>query len=160
MTESTLRKTLVRLATGDGHRSETARLNDVFDEVETALRAGVRRAAVLDALHRQGFRMTLYSFESALARLRKRRRPTAQKPADSSLAQVVSTPALGGAPEPLRSSDQRLAQTGSTLVAVPEDWLTAELTPAQYRLLSTAQKAQKRQAAVEEVFPNPYKKPA
>lgn len=61
------------LATGDKARSETARLRDVVDEVEAALAAGVSRAAILEALHGQGFTMTLKSFESALYRIRKQR---------------------------------------------------------------------------------------
>lgn len=61
------------LAEGDKARSETARLRDVIDEVETALAAGVSRAAILEALHSQGFTMTLKSFESALYRIRRQR---------------------------------------------------------------------------------------
>lgn len=69
------------LATGDKARSETARLRDVVDEVEAALAAGVSRAAVLEALHGQGFTMTLKSFESALYRIRKQRERTGQRQA-------------------------------------------------------------------------------
>ena len=70
------------LATGDKARSETARLRDVVDEVEAALAAGVSRAAILEALHGQGFTMTLKSFESALYRIRKQRgQDTAGTPA-------------------------------------------------------------------------------
>jgi hypothetical protein len=61
------------LAEGDKARSKTARLRDVIDEVETALAAGVSRAAILEALHSQGFTMTLKSFESALYRIRRQR---------------------------------------------------------------------------------------
>ncbi|WP_234417007.1 hypothetical protein [Xanthomonas fragariae] len=64
---------LRELAKGDKNRSETARLRDVIDEVEAAITAGVSRSAVLEALHGQGFTMTLKSFESALYRIRKQR---------------------------------------------------------------------------------------
>ncbi|MEQ7770327.1 hypothetical protein [Xanthomonas hortorum] len=64
---------LRELAKGDKSRSETARLRDVIDEVEAAITAGVSRSAVLEALHGQGFTMTLKSFESALYRIRKQR---------------------------------------------------------------------------------------
>lgn len=66
MQKDSVADVLRSLATGDKSRSETARLRDVFPEVETALNAGVSRAAILDALHGQGFTMTLKSFESAL----------------------------------------------------------------------------------------------
>ncbi len=62
------------LAIGDKSRSETARLRDVFDGVEAALSAGVSRAAVLEALHGQGFTITAKSFESALYRIRKKKK--------------------------------------------------------------------------------------
>jgi len=53
-------------------RSETARLRDILDEIETALSAGVSRDAVFNTLREQGFRMTFKSFESALYRIRKK----------------------------------------------------------------------------------------
>jgi hypothetical protein len=73
MTKTSVADVLRELAKGDKARSETARLRDVMDEVEAALAAGVSRAAVLEALHGQGFTMTLKSFESALYRIRKQR---------------------------------------------------------------------------------------
>lgn len=73
MTKTSVADVLRELAKGDESRSETARLRDVIDEVEAALAAGVSRSAVLEALHGQGFTMTLKSFESALYRIRKQR---------------------------------------------------------------------------------------
>lgn len=73
MSKDSVVEALRALATSDDRRSETARLRDVFDEVEGALNAGVSRAAILETLHGQGFTMTAKSFESALYRLRKRR---------------------------------------------------------------------------------------
>jgi hypothetical protein len=55
-------------------RSDTARLREVLDDVEEALSAGASHSAVLDTLHNQGFTLTLSSFQSTLARLRKERR--------------------------------------------------------------------------------------
>ena len=87
MTSNTLAEALRSLAAGEKHRSETARLRDVFDEVENALNAGVSRVAVLGALHAQGFSLTLKSFESALYRIRQKRR-LAQ---EAKIAAVAST---------------------------------------------------------------------
>lgn len=81
MTKNSVADVLRELAKGDKSRSETARLIDVTDEVEAALAAGVSRSAVLNALHGQGFTMTLKSFESALYRIRKQRgQGTAETP--------------------------------------------------------------------------------
>jgi hypothetical protein len=55
-------------------RSDTARLREVLDDVEDALSAGASHSAVLDTLHGQGFTLTLSSFQSTLARLRRERR--------------------------------------------------------------------------------------
>jgi len=71
MSKNSVAEALRTLATSDKSRSETARLRDVFGEVEDALKAGVSRAAILETLHAQGFTMTPKSFESALYRLRK-----------------------------------------------------------------------------------------
>ena len=55
-------------------RSDTARLREVLDDVEDALSAGASHSSVLDTLHGQGFSLTLSSFQSTLARLRRERR--------------------------------------------------------------------------------------
>ena len=61
------------LATDDKRRSETARLREIFDEVEATLNAGATQADVLAELHASGFTMTMASFKSALQRIRKAR---------------------------------------------------------------------------------------
>lgn len=68
-----LGEALRSLSMDDSSRSETARLRDVFDDVEIALGKGVRREAVLALLNEKGFTMTLASFKSALQRIRKER---------------------------------------------------------------------------------------
>jgi hypothetical protein len=55
-------------------RSDTARLREVLDDIEHALAAGASHHAVLETLHSQGFHLTLSSFQSTLARLRRERR--------------------------------------------------------------------------------------
>lgn len=77
MQKDSVAEVLRSLATGDKARSETARLRDVFPDVEAALRAGVSREAILEALHGQGFTMKPKSFESALYRIRRERGKTA-----------------------------------------------------------------------------------
>lgn len=59
------------LANRTDGRSETARLADIIEEVERALKAGVKRQAVLEALHNHyGFKMSMSGFEKALRKLR------------------------------------------------------------------------------------------
>ena len=58
------------LATGD-NRPATARLRDIFGDVELALAARVSQATVLEELQKLGYGMTMASFKSALQRIRK-----------------------------------------------------------------------------------------
>lgn len=72
-TEKDVGEALRSLAKDDSARSETARLRDIFDEVEAALAKGVRREAVLATLHAKGFTMSPAGFKTALQRIRKER---------------------------------------------------------------------------------------
>lgn len=98
MQKTTIADALRELAQGDKARSETARLRDVINEVEATLAAGVSRQAVLEALHNQGFTMTLKSFESALYRIRKGRTKPAKPGA---VGEAPDTDTLTQAPQPL-----------------------------------------------------------
>ena len=103
MQKTTIADALRELAQGDKARSETARLRDVINEVEATLAAGVSRQAVLEALHNQGFTMTLKSFESALYRIRKGRTKPA-KPGAVGVDPTIEAPdtdTLTQAPQPL-----------------------------------------------------------
>ncbi|WP_455289883.1 hypothetical protein [Cupriavidus necator] len=73
MTEA-LRSALEDLAANAPRQSETARLHGHLEQIEHALRLGVSRAQIFETLQKQGFRMNLKSFETALYRLRKRSR--------------------------------------------------------------------------------------
>lgn len=106
MQKNSVADVLRALATGDKARSETARLRDVVDSVESALSAGVSRVAILDALHGQGFTMTLKSFESALYRIRKQREKAGQKTAQ---------------PAPLPSAPAAVIQSAPVSVSQPEE---------------------------------------
>lgn len=99
MTTNSVADVLRALATGDKNRSETARLRDIVDEVEAALAAGVSRAAVLQALHDQGFTMTLKSFESALYRIRKKRNQPAKPVTKFGHDQIAAPASRPAAPQ-------------------------------------------------------------
>jgi hypothetical protein len=62
------------LATSAEKRPDTARLRDIFNDVEAALTAGVSCAEVHKTLQKYGFKMTLRGFETALYRIRKQRK--------------------------------------------------------------------------------------
>lgn len=92
--------------------NKTARLREVFDDIEATLKAGVSQATVLNELHDLGFTMKMASFKSALQRIRKERNTSTKSALKSA---HDSTPAK----EP---------QTGST-----EGNLTRITNPADIR---------------------------
>lgn len=123
MTSNSVAEVLQALAKGDKARSETARLRDVFDEVETAINAGVSRAAILAALHDKGFSMGMRSFESALYRIRKERanQSTAktEKVEKPSAAKPVVKPV---APAPVEEAPKpEPTQAGKRVIQNPTD---------------------------------------
>lgn len=70
---------LKALASGADGRSESARLADIIEDVENALKGGVKRRAVLDALHNHyNFKMTMSGFEKALRKLRNKENTQSQ----------------------------------------------------------------------------------
>lgn len=74
MQENSIVDALRALATSSETRPETARLRDIFNDVEAALAVGVSRAEVHKTLQKYGFKMTLRGFETALYRIRKQRK--------------------------------------------------------------------------------------
>jgi hypothetical protein len=162
MAENDLIERLQALAQSSERRSKTARLRDVFDHVEGALRAGVARVDVLDELNRDGFGLTLASFKSALQRIRRERAGVAGHG-----VRTRSEP--GGAASPIAVLNQNDSTSGTTIPTqakllspaensvLPEDWMTAQLTPAQTRLLTPAQRRARTQAKTDQYFPNRFK---
>lgn len=74
MDKDEISRQLRKLATSDESRGKTARLRDVFDDVELALSSGVSRALVLETLEKNGLSMTPKGFDSALSRIRASRK--------------------------------------------------------------------------------------
>lgn len=73
-------ESLRALSTGR-ERTVTARVREIFDEIESALRAGVRIKDVHKVLAANGFDGTLRAFEVAIHRTRKARAESCSKPA-------------------------------------------------------------------------------
>ena len=65
---------LNELASDDSKRSNVARLRDIIDVVESTIAAGVTRAEIVKTLSRNGFEMSLGTFNTELYRIRKKRR--------------------------------------------------------------------------------------
>ncbi|MDY0135134.1 MAG: hypothetical protein RBS14_05550 [Atribacterota bacterium] len=72
-TKETVIERLKALARDNEKRPKTSRILDVIDYIEAALAAGVSRADVLSELNATGLDMNLSTFNSTLARIRKRR---------------------------------------------------------------------------------------
>ena len=168
------------LASGD-QRPAAARLRDLFDEVEAALGAGVSRAVVRDTLARHGLDMPFASFVRTLARIRKERAAIATR--DAQRRTPPSRPEAGTGqsraettPNPAATEPQALAVASATPgnsiatthgerarrtikhlgARLPEDWLTADLTREQKRLLTHEQRRARADVVVKDLWPNPF----
>lgn len=164
------------LSVASDGRSKTSQLRDVFDSVERAIQAGVRYAAIIDDLAQTGLVFTYQTFALTLKRLRRERgivarasrstRPESrralsqtakapstevdQAPASSPIAE---TRPAAGATSPSQRVRRPIAPVGARL---PDDWLTADLTREQKRLLTPAQRSARAEAVVKELWPNPF----
>lgn len=165
----------LRALAAGAQRPAAARLRDLFDEVQAAIRAGVRRAVIRDALARNGLDMPFSTFTRTLARIRKERGVmSARSPASSretgpavrqaenaptpaparpSVPPIDATPAPDTATPPAVRERPTIAPVGAKL---PDDWLTAELTREQKRLLTPEQRSARGDALAKSMFPNPY----
>ncbi|CAB3772115.1 hypothetical protein [Paraburkholderia humisilvae] len=160
------------LSVASGGRSKTAQLRDVFDSVEHAIRAGVRYAAIIQDLAETGLVFTYQTFALTVKRLRRERGIVARSrtsrleigPQVDEAPNPAATraPAFAAASEPVTHAAPTLP-TGrerrpieSIGAKLPHDWLTAELTREQKRLLTSSQRSARAEAVVKSLWPNPY----
>lgn len=154
-----LRQTLLEMAKGADGRSATARLNDIFPEIEQALAAGVRRTAIVAALQNHGISLTLRSFDTAMYRLRKRQAAKSTATVTSPVASGLPSTILPPTEQPATTPSTNLYRPASDEQALPPDWRTIKLTPEQATLLTPAQKKERRKARDALFDPSPYDHP-
>lgn len=118
MTNPSLGETLRNMASNHENRSESARLREVYADVEHALDSGVSRKAVLEVLHADGFTMSLKMFDKALYRIRSKARGT-----------TAPVPVLHQAAEPAPVDETELKQP------VPDG--PKPITPSDLRKIRT-----------------------
>jgi hypothetical protein len=160
------------LAVASDGRSKTAQLRDVFDSVESSIRAGVRYAAIIQNLAETGLVFTYQTFALTLKRLRRERgivarpsraahplpAPRAQEAPHPPNPRATASPNASAidpdmADTPPARERRQIAPIGAKL---PDDWLTAELTREQKHLLTHAQRSARADAVVKSLWPNPY----
>lgn len=73
MTNKNILLKLQELSLDDKNRSMAARLNDLHEAIEETLKKGISRALVIKELNSNGFEIKSSSFNTTLARLRKKR---------------------------------------------------------------------------------------
>lgn len=169
----------LRAIAASDRRPAAARLRDHFDDVQAAIASGVRRIDVLEILTRNGLVMTFATFVRTLARIRKERGlvrdSTAQRPQpgpatgrtaqthqdpESSAAHRTEAPARDAAAPPdtpaARPPVRERRPIAPVGVKLPDDWLTADLTREQKRLLTPEQRNARAEAVVKSLWPNPF----
>lgn len=119
MSHHDLSARLRELSTSPDHRSQTARLRDVINDVELAISAGVALEHILSELHQDGFTFGMAGFKSALMRIRRRNGCSAPRqaaraavPAATQLAAAAPTapPTAGQTPTGRKSREQLAAE--------------------------------------------------
>jgi hypothetical protein len=140
-------------------RSIASRFRDAFDGIEIALNAGVTRAQARDELARLGLDIKQNTFNVLLMRVRKERsekkhQPSAENRLNAPAAQENTWSVDQNSVKPVLQKGEMVKRADA--VKLPEDWLTAELTPAQSRSLSPEQKQQRRKARDRLFHPTPY----
>jgi hypothetical protein len=83
---------LRELASGNDQRKEIAKLRAVFDDVEAALAAGVKRTAVLDVLRENGLKMNQGTFDTQVYRIRQSRKAAIAKSAPAQVEKADEAP--------------------------------------------------------------------
>jgi len=142
-------------------RSLASRFRDAFDGIEIALKAGVTRAQARDELARLGLDIKQNTFNVLLMRVRKERdeetgTPAAENGASAPVAHGQTQLEDRNLEKPVLQKEEKVKRGDA--VTLPEDWLTAELTPTQARALSPEQKQQRRKARDKLFHPTPYDK--
>lgn len=89
---------LRELATGNEQRKEIAKLRAVFDDVEAALAAGVKRTAVLEVLRENGLKMNQGTFDTQVYRIRQSRKAAAAKSATAQAEDAGKESAIQAGP--------------------------------------------------------------
>jgi len=158
-------------AASDG-RSKTAQLRDVFDSVERAIRAGVRYTAIIQDLAATGLEFTYQTFALTVKRIRRERGIVIRH---SQAARAEARPVVGRTEEAPHPSSAPADNSGATpdqatsvpavherrMIApvgakLPDNWLTADLTREQKRLLTPAQRRARADELVKSLWPNPF----
>jgi hypothetical protein len=87
---------LQELANGTEQRKEIAKLRAVFDDVEAALAAGVKRAAILEVLRANGLKMNQGTFDTQIYRIRQSRKAVSAKSAATKAGKETNEPSTIG----------------------------------------------------------------
>lgn len=95
---------LMALASRSKKRSKAAQLTDVIEAVETALAARVPRSEIIKDLAESGLELSLVYFDTALKRIRKKRKAAASKSID---AAPMPSPAIQTKAAALGDSEEK-----------------------------------------------------
>ncbi len=77
MDKNRISAALEKLKSDDKSRSNTAKIRDLIDVIETAISSGISLEAIHSELKKEGLDQTFYSFKNSLYRIRK---PSLNKP--------------------------------------------------------------------------------
>ena len=163
MDKSVVAARLQMLANVSEKRPKAAQLRSIIDDVELALSAGISRQHVRDELAVLGLDMTLNVFALTLKRIRRERRhcgqsasPVPPKVAPATSLEQRENPTTAVLSEHARNEKADASGFIAESSELPDGWMTADLTPAQNRLLTPTQRRARTQAKTAQYFPNRF----
>lgn len=131
---------LHELASGNEQRTEVAKLRAVFDDVEAALAAGVKRAAILQVLCESGLKMNQRTFDTQVYRIRQSRKAAAANSATARPEKADKAPSI----QPMAEDGAQVSVKDEMLPADNSDPLTTKDSNVRYPDIQRSQEKARR----------------
>lgn len=165
---------LDELAEDSGSRTKVGRLRSILPSILRTKEAGVPDTKIVETLNQFDFQISVRSFRAMLGRLKREaglvregeshargevRASTADKGAEKELEE--QTAVATSVPQGAAAQTVAPVPPPAAALGLPDDWRTGKLTPEQSRLMTPAQRDERRKARdallKQEIFPNPLR---
>jgi hypothetical protein len=136
MDKSRIKEVMEALSRGSRNRPATARLKDIYDDIEIALLAEVNLEAIWQALQNcEDYKMPLPTFKSALDRIKKERRERNRSTSNKSSGRINNAiPSKDPTENTDRNSDTAVTESkGHTTKEQMLDKLRGDLDLSKYK---------------------------
>ncbi|CAJ0781563.1 hypothetical protein [Ralstonia chuxiongensis] len=165
---------LDELAEDSGSRTKVGRLRSILPSILRTKEAGVPDTKIVETLNRFDFQISVRSFRTMVGRLKREagiereaetlaRGEVRASAADKGAAKELEERTTVATSVPQGAAAQAVSPVALATAApgLPDDWRTGKLTPEQSKLMTPAQRDERRKARdallKQEIFPNPLR---